>query len=128
MRSTPLLRRLYLLNAAVLITHEIDSAYWREWELLGIPGGIQVFLGLNLLLVALVLYGQQGLAFGRASGLVASWVLVAGGFFAVLVHAFFLLQGSKAFLNLASLALLTATCALSAYQAVALIRAKAAPE
>lgn len=42
MRSTPLLQWLYLLNAAALITHEIDSAYWREWELFG----IQVFLGL----------------------------------------------------------------------------------
>lgn len=24
---------LYLANATVLITHEIDSAYWHEWEL-----------------------------------------------------------------------------------------------
>ena len=24
---------LYLVNAVLLITHEIDSAYWKEWEL-----------------------------------------------------------------------------------------------
>ena len=47
MRATPLLLWLYLLNAAVLITHEIDSAYWHEWDLFGIPGGIQFFLVLK---------------------------------------------------------------------------------
>lgn len=35
---------LYLLNFALLFTHEIDSAYWKEWDLFGIPGGIKSFL------------------------------------------------------------------------------------
>jgi hypothetical protein len=126
MKSTPMLLWLYLLNAAVLITHEIDSAYWREWELFGIPGGIQVFLGLNLLLVTVILYGHQALALGRASGFILSWVLVAGGFFAVIIHIFFLLQGSEAFLAPASLTLLFATFVLSLAQAVALIRTRSA--
>ncbi len=34
---------LYLTNAAILICHEIDSAYWREWELINLPRGA-VFL------------------------------------------------------------------------------------
>jgi hypothetical protein len=97
MQSTPLLRLLYLLNAAVLITHEIDSAYWHEWELFGIPGGIQVFLVINLVLVIVILYGHQALVLGRASGFVLSWVLVAGGIFAFSIHSIFLLQGSEAF-------------------------------
>ncbi|MEW5942740.1 MAG: DUF6713 family protein [Pseudomonadota bacterium] len=33
MRSTHHPPWLYLPSAAVLITHEIDSAYWHEWEL-----------------------------------------------------------------------------------------------
>jgi hypothetical protein len=69
MRSTPMLLWLYLLNAAVLFTHEIDSAYWHEWELFGLPGGIQVFLCVNLLLIIVILYGHQALAVGRVSGL-----------------------------------------------------------
>ncbi len=32
---------LYLLNFALLFTHKIDSAFWKEWELFGIPGGIR---------------------------------------------------------------------------------------
>ncbi len=122
MRSTPALLWLYLLNATVLITHEIDSAYWHEWELFGIPGGIQVFLGLNLLLVMLILYGHQALAMGRNSGFVLSWVLVAGGLFAAVIHTLFLLQGSDAFSAPASLVLLAATFGFSLAQAAALIR------
>jgi len=34
---------LYLLNGAILLTHEIDSAYWQEWQLFGI-GDLRVHL------------------------------------------------------------------------------------
>jgi len=115
---------LYLLNAAVLITHEIDSSYWREWELFGIPGGIQVFLVLNLLLVIVVLYGFQALAMGRSSWIIFSWLLVTGGLFAVVIHTYFLLKGSEAFRLPASLVLLLATLVLSLAQALALLRAR----
>ncbi len=117
----PIILWLYLMNAAVLITHEIDSAYWNEWELFGIPGGIQLFLILNLLLVILVLYGHQALIQGRAIGLVFSWLLVAGGLFAVTIHSYYLLQASEAFRLPVSLGLLTATFFLSLAQAVALL-------
>lgn len=40
-----LLHWIYLLNASVLITHEIDSANWHEWEIFGIPGGHPGFSG-----------------------------------------------------------------------------------
>ncbi|UCH48480.1 MAG: hypothetical protein JSU95_01275 [Betaproteobacteria bacterium] len=112
---------LYLLNASVLLTHEIDSAYWREWQLFGIPGGIQLFLILNLGLVLVVLYGLQALAQGRAAGVVFSWVLVAGGWFAGIIHTYFILSGDEAFRLPMSLLLLAATFILSSLQAVALI-------
>ena len=115
---------LYLLNAAVLITHEIDSAYWHEGELFNIPGGIQAFLGLNLILVIVVLYGLQALASGRSSGIIFSWLLVAGGLIGVVIHTYFLLKGSEAFRLPASLVLLMATLVLSLAQALALFRAR----
>jgi hypothetical protein len=124
MRSTPMLIRLYLLNAAVLITHEIDSAYWHEWELFGIPGGIQVFLGLNLLMVIVIFYGHQALVLNRAAGFAFSWILVAGGLFAVVIHTYFLLQGDGAFRLPVSLALLVATFVLSLAQATILLKAR----
>jgi Family of unknown function (DUF6713) len=116
---------LYLFNAAVLITHEIDSAYWHEWKLFGFPGGgIQVFLTLNLLLVMVLLYGFQALVMGRSSGIIFSWVLVAGGFFAAGIHMYFILKGSEAFRLPASLVLLLAALVLSLAQALALLSAR----
>ena len=35
---------IYLANAVLLISHEIDSAYWKEWDLFKLPGGITGFL------------------------------------------------------------------------------------
>lgn len=121
MQTKPILMWLYLLNAAVLITHEIDSAYWHEWELFGMPGGIQLFLVLNLLLVILVLYGHQALVQGRVSGRIFSWMLVAGGLFAISIHSYFLLQGSESFRLPVSLGLLAATFFLSLAQAVVML-------
>ena len=53
---------LYLLNFALLFSHEIDSAFWKEWDLFGIPGGIQVFLFLNFLLLLVALWIPAGAA------------------------------------------------------------------
>ncbi len=52
-----LLLWLYLTNAVLLINHEIDSAYWKEWELFRLPGGIAGFLLLHFPLLFIVLYG-----------------------------------------------------------------------
>lgn len=118
---SPLLRRLYLLNAAVLITHEIDSAYWQEWELFGLPGGIQLFLALNLLIVFVVLYGQQALVRGKPAGIVMSWVLVAGGLSAAGIHSYFLFSGELAFRLPMSVFLLAAAFVVSLLQGAALV-------
>ena len=48
---------IYLINATLLITHEIDSAYWREWEMFRLPGGVNAFLVIHLPLVLIVLLG-----------------------------------------------------------------------
>ncbi len=116
------LSRLYLCNATVLITHEIESAYWKEWNLFGMPGGIQLFLILNLLLVFAVLYGLQALIESRAGGIALSWLLVAGGWFAVTIHSYFIVSGHPEFRLPMSLLLLAATLVLSSLQGIALTR------
>ena len=47
----------YLTNAVLLILHEIDSAYWKEWELFRLPGGVAGFLLVHVPILYLVLYG-----------------------------------------------------------------------
>lgn len=119
-QNSRLLRHLYLANAAVLITHEIDSAYWQEWKLFGMPGGVQLFLILNLLLVVLVLHGFQGLLLQRPHGRTISWLLAAGGLFAVVFHGSYLLLGDPGFRLPVSLGLLMATGVLSLSQCLVL--------
>ncbi len=72
MVAKSMLSCLYLGDATILMTNQIDVAYWHEWDLFGMPGGIQLNLLLNIPLVMLILYGQQCLTQGRASGIVFS--------------------------------------------------------
>jgi hypothetical protein len=54
----------YVVTFALLATHEIDSAYWHEWNLFRMPGGIGLLLALNLVLLPPFLYGLVELARG----------------------------------------------------------------
>lgn len=121
MRS-PFLSWLYLLNATALILHQIDSAYWHEWQLFSLPGGIQLFLCINFFLLVLVLLGYRLLLLQRHAGIVFSWLLVASGVFAVVVHSYFICRGSEQFTFPASLAILALIMVLSVLQAAATVR------
>jgi hypothetical protein len=104
---------LYVATVALLATHEIDSAYWHEWTLFGLPGGIGAFLVLNLALLVPFLWGVVEVARRPARG---AWygiaAAVAGGA-AFAIHSAFLWQGSGAFRTAPSLSILLATLAAS---------------
>lgn len=123
----PLAWQLYLLNGSLLIAHEIDSAYWQEWTLFGLPGGVQGFVVLNWILVLVVLWGLRAVVAGHRSGIAFSWILVGGGMFAVVVHSALLFQGNAAFRVPVSLALLGAVGITSIAQAAVLIRRPSIP-
>ena len=112
---------LYLANATVLITHQIDAAFWHEWDLFGLPGGAPLFVLTNLPIVFAVLWGAQALAHGRVGGIVMSWALVASGAIAIGLHGVFLASGHVAFRAPVSLGLLAATGVLSLAQASVLL-------
>ncbi|KAB1192443.1 hypothetical protein GJR96_02905 [Haloferax sp. MBLA0076] len=116
--------RLYILNVAVLITHEIDSAYWEEWTLFGIPGGIQVFNLLNLAVVLVFLDGLRRLVQRERRGYQFSLLLVGAGLFAVVAHSYFLAVGRPEFRLPVSLALLAATFILSVAQGIVTLQAR----
>lgn len=118
------LETLFFANAVVLLAHQIDAAFWHEWVLFGLPGGIQFFLLLNLPIIALVLYGQRSLALGRPSDKTFSWALAASGLFAAVFHGVHLLSGEEAFRLPFSLTLLAATFVLSLAQALVLMLLK----
>ncbi len=92
-----LLLWLYLTNAVLLINHEIDSAYWKEWELFRLPGKITGFLLLHFPFLFIVLYGLVLIARHSPLGFVFSLILSFGGIFAFVIHTYFIKKGRKEF-------------------------------
>ena len=92
-----LLLWLYLAKAVLLINHEIDSAYWKEWDLFKIPGEITGFLLLHFPLLFIVLYGLVLVVNHSFWGLIVSLFLCFGGIFAFIIHMYFLRRGRKEF-------------------------------
>ncbi len=109
---------LYFSNAVLLINHEIDSAYWKEWELIGLGGGITLFLVLHFPMIALVLYGLVEMHQRTFAGLVVSLVMSAIGIIAFSLHVYFLARGREQFRKAISIIILTLTLAVSAFQMV----------
>ena len=119
---------LYVANASVLLTHQIDAAYWHEWELFGLPGGAPFFVLTNVPMVFVVVWGAYALALNRTAGIVMSWALVASGLIAFGLHGFLLARGHAAFDAPVSLALLGATLVISVAQGIVLATRSRGPE
>ena len=92
------LTKVYLSNLALLITHEIDSAFWHEWDLFQLPGGIQLFLLINLVLILIFLIGAESVISKEKNGKIFSYLLAISGILAFFIHLFFILKGNTEFL------------------------------
>jgi len=108
---------LYMMNAILLIIHEIDSAFWKEWELFKLPGGIGGFLIMHFPLLFLILYGLVLVAEQSFLGLIVSLVLSAGGIFAFCIHTAFIRSGRHEFNTPISRFILTLMLGVSTIQA-----------
>lgn len=81
---------IYLINSVLLINHEIDSAYWKEWDLFKLPGGVTGFLIIHFPLLFLILYGLILLFQHSFTGLIFSLALSFAGMFAFTIHVLLL--------------------------------------
>lgn len=88
---------LYLINAVLIINHEIDSAYWREWELFKLPGDINGFLIIHFPVLFFILYGVILVYKQSFPGLIFSLLLCFGGIFASTIHTYFIKKGRSEF-------------------------------
>jgi hypothetical protein len=107
---------LYLINSVLLINHEIDSAYWNEWRLFRLRGGITVFLIIHFPLLFIILYGLVEVYKQSFTGLVLSVILSAGGIFAFSIHSYFIRKGNPEFSLPLSRLILIATLMVSLAQ------------
>ncbi len=120
-----MVRTLYIATFTLLMGHQIDAAYWREWEMFHLPGGVQFYDVFNLAVVPLLLFGFQAVVLRRAAGYRYSLFTAALGLLTFAIHAGFLLSGFDQFTLPVSLAIV-AGCGLSGLaQLIATLRAKA---
>jgi hypothetical protein len=109
---------LYLLNLTLLILHEMDSTYWKEWDLFHLPGGQAGFLLMHLPLWPLAIYGAVQVWTGAPSTIVYSLIVSAGGLIAFGLHTYFLRKGHPEFDTPISKGILWALLLLSSIQLV----------
>jgi hypothetical protein len=107
---------IYLINATFLICHEIDSAYWKEWELLRLPGKITGFLIIHLVVIFLVLLGLVKTFQGLYAGYIYSLFLGLSGIAAFTIHTVFICRGRTEFKTPISLFILISTFTVSLVQ------------
>lgn len=100
---------LYIITAAILILHEMDSVYWHEWNLFRLPGGVTFFLLIHFPLLLLVFYGLLEVQKRSVYGLIISLVLALSGLTAFVIHQVFIRKGNKEFSSLLSQSILAAT-------------------
>ena len=106
----------YILNANLLITHEIDSAYWHEWNLFNLPGGITAFLIINFLLICLVFLGYSQVVLAKPNTRKIFSMLACVGIFTFIIHIVFIAPGQTEFRTISSLGLLASILIVSILQ------------
>jgi hypothetical protein len=109
---------LYLINLVWLILHEMDSAYWKEWELFRLPGGVAGFLAVHFPLYLAALYGLVEVSRPTVIGLILALVLGAAGVGAFGIHTYFLRRGHPEFNTSASKLILGGWLVMSLAQLV----------
>ena len=99
---------LYVTNLALLATHQADAAYWHEWDVFGVPGGLPFFLLFTVAAVALLATGLVRVVEGAPSA--QGFVGLCGGvgLFTCALHTVFLGLDRTAFWTRESLGLLFA--------------------
>jgi len=81
----------------LLIIHQIDAAYWQEWEMFLIPGGIQGFLVFNIVIIPIVLFGYKSVIVNDNRACKYSYFCAALGIFTFIAHLFFILLNYSQF-------------------------------
>lgn len=72
-------RYLYMINLALLVTFQIASAYWQLWSLFQLPGGIDLYLIINLVFSIIAIWGLLLIVNHIRLGLYFSLFLAAAG-------------------------------------------------
>jgi hypothetical protein len=76
----------YILNATLLLLHEIESAFEKEWKILKLPGKITGFLILHVPIIILLFYGLLEIEKQTRTGFIIGIIVGISGSVPFLVH------------------------------------------
>ena len=76
----------YILNVTLLLLHEIESSYEKEWEILRLPGKITGFLLFHIPIIIIFLYGLYCIIQYPQMRMIISLIIGVSGFIPFFVH------------------------------------------
>ena len=76
----------YILNATLLLLHEIESAYEKEWEILKLPGKITGFLLMHIPIILFLFWGLIEIYKHTTTGMIIGIITGIGGLIPFVVH------------------------------------------
>jgi len=97
METKEAMQKSYFATMFFFILHEIDAAFWREWEMFLIPGGIQGFLVFNIILLPIVIWGYRHVVLSSPKALSYAYLCAGLGLLTFLIHTGFFLAGYEQF-------------------------------
>ena len=92
-----------MVNATLLLMHEIESAYEKEWELLKLPGKITGFLLLHVPIILLLFYGLIEIVKDTATGLIFGIITGSCGVIPFIVHKIIVREDDRFNLTISNL-------------------------
>jgi hypothetical protein len=77
---------IYIINATLLLLHEIESAYENEWEILKLPGKITGFIIIHIPIILILFYGVLEIEKNTNIGIILGIISGIGGILPFLIH------------------------------------------
>jgi hypothetical protein len=113
-----MLNKVVVLNLALVLAHQVDGAYWHEWEMFQLPGGIQLNNFINILTFVALLYLFVPVVQRKAAGMNCSLVIAAVSALVLPTHIGFAIAGYQQFHLPLSIFIIVGTFLLSILQVV----------
>lgn len=92
------MQRQYFITMTALLIHQIDAAFWHEWDMFMLPGGIQGFLLFNILIIPVVLFGHQQVILKTPKAALYGYLCAGLGIITFAIHLGFYLFGFEEFM------------------------------
>ena len=80
----------FVANACLIMLHELESAYLKEWQILKLPGGITGFVWLHVPILVFLFWGALEVSRQTVAGSVIALIAGAGGLAPFIVHKWLL--------------------------------------